>query len=347
MSKKNTAQDKIRDSKHRPHKMGRPMIVIAAGAFIVGLFIGAGTLMMWKVNVDGPLEIRQGSYEFINPLMECEFAEESIRQQALTPFKRDVMKIIEDQKKQGILSEASVYFRDMNNGPTFGIGEKEGFVPASLLKVITMMAVLHAAESDEKILQIKLHHVPRKTSFKQQVIASPPLKLGAAYTIDDLLYRMIAFSDNDAAFLLGTFIGPDRLNGLCRDLGVPTPDDRKEYLLSVKEYASFFRILYNASYLNRKMSERGLQYLSRSNFKNGIVAGVPTTVSVSHKFGEREHSAQDGRIMKQLHDCGIVYYPSHPYLLCIMTRGKDLDELSRAIQTISATVYSELHDQYK
>ncbi|MHB8845681.1 MAG: serine hydrolase [Nitrospirota bacterium] len=347
MSKKNKIPNKLGENKPLTQRWSRDVKFVAGGTFAAGLLLGAMAVWLMQKDVEAPIEVRQGSYEFINPLMECEFAEESIRQQALVPFKKDILKVIEEQKKQGALSEASVYFRDMNNGPTFGIGEKEGFAPASLLKVITMMTVLHAAEADEKMLQTKLRHVPRKTRFKQQVIASPPLKLGAAYTIDDLLYRMIAFSDNDAAFLLGTFIGTDLLNELCRDLGVPTPDDRKEYLLSVKQYASFFRILYNASYLNRKMSERGLQYLSRSEYKNGIVSGVPPAVMVAHKFGEREHTAPDGAMTKQLHDCGIVYYPDHPYLLCIMTRGKDFDKLSHAIQDISRTVYNELHDQYK
>jgi len=316
-------------------------------AFVIGLLVGALTAVMWKKGEDAPSESRQGKYTFINPLLECEQANDSIRQKALLPFKNNINKLIKDQKDRGAIIDAAVYYRDLNNGPWFGVGEKEPYAPASLLKVITMMSILHAAESDKQLLQKKLRHVPRKTSFRPQIIVYPPLTLGTAYTIDDLLHRMIAFSDNDAAFLLGTFIGNESLNSLCRDLGVPVPDTSGEYLLSVKEYASFFRILFNASYLNREMSEKGLQYLSRSEYKNGIVAGVPPTVSVAHKFGEREFITPNGNATKQLHDCGIVYYPNHPYLLCIMTRGNASEELTRAIQDISHTVYSSVQKQYE
>jgi hypothetical protein len=55
-------------------------------------------------------------------------------------------------------------------------------------------------------------------------------------------------------------------------------------------------------------------------------------------MGERE--LQNG--IRQLHDCGIVYLESHPYLLCIMTRGYDFEKLSKIISMISSQVYSEM-----
>lgn len=320
------------------------MIFVAGGAFAAGLLLGA---MLMHNDVDAPLEVRQGSYMFINPLLECEIAQESIRQQALMPFKKDVIKVIEDHKSQGALIDASVYFRDLNNGPWFGVGERERFAPASLLKIVTMMATLHIAETDGTVFQKKLRLSKLDGSYRQNIIPAKPLMPGAAYTVDELLNRMIALSDNDALYLLNDLVGVENLVNIYRDLGVPVPTKIGDHILTVKEYASFFRILFNASYLNRSMSERGLQYLSRSKYTTGIVAGVPPTIPVAHKFGEREIYSPDGSATKQLHDCGIVYFPDHPYLLCIMTRGKDFDELSRTIQDISRTVYNELQDQYE
>ncbi len=67
-------------------------------------------------------------------------------------------------------------------------------------------------------------------------------------------------------------------------------------------------------------------------------AGIP----VSHKFGE----AGTGNVERQLHDCGIVYFPDHPYLACIMTRGKDTDELKKSIVDISRFIYEKIDEQY-
>jgi hypothetical protein len=47
----------------------------------------------------------------------------------------------------------------------------------------------------------------------------------------------------------------------------------------------------------------------------------------------------------QLHDCGIVYYPHKPYLLCVMTRGKSSDDNSKMIAEISKLVYREVDTQ--
>jgi hypothetical protein len=77
-------------------------------------------------------------------------------------------------------------------------------------------------------------------------------------------------------------------------------------------------------------------------YKDGLIAGVPSNITISHKFGERELTDEKGNVVNQLHDCGIVYYPEHPYLLCIMTRGKNIDNLSRSISAISKIVYQEV-----
>jgi hypothetical protein len=61
-------------------------------------------------------------------------------------------------------------------------------------------------------------------------------------------------------------------------------------------------------------------------------------IPVAHKFGERTGFAGG---VKQLHDCGIVYYPKNPYLLCIMTRGTDFTKLESTIAAVSKMVYQE------
>jgi beta-lactamase class A len=68
------------------------------------------------------------------------------------------------------------------------------------------------------------------------------------------------------------------------------------------------------------------------------VAGVPAGISVANKFGERELA--DGT--RQLHDCGIVYHPERPYVLCVMTKGASFEQLSRTVADVSQLVYREI-----
>jgi hypothetical protein len=70
---------------------------------------------------------------------------------------------------------------------------------------------------------------------------------------------------------------------------------------------------------------------------------------VSHKFGQygvtdqQSPSGQDW----EFHDCGIVYYPNHPYHLCVMTKGPDLNALKKMVKGISQITYQEVRDTYK
>jgi len=106
--------------------------------------------------------------------------------------------------------------------------------------------------------------------------------------------------------------------------------------MSVKDYSSFFRILYNASYLSKEMSSKALKLLTQVNFNKGLVAGLPKGVKIAHKFGERGYALND---IKQLHDCGIVYHPRKTYLICVMTKGNKIEDLEYIIQKISKFIY--------
>lgn len=81
--------------------------------------------------------------------------------------------------------------------------------------------------------------------------------------------------------------------------------------------------------------------MSQTEFKEGLNRGLPAEITVAHKFGERDLGQQ-----KELHDCGIVYYPNQPYLLCVMTKGADFDDLSETIGEISKLVYNFIKENH-
>jgi beta-lactamase class A len=169
--------------------------------------------------------------------------------------------------------------------------------------------------------------------------------LGRSYTIDELINRMISRSDNEAANLLDINIDILELRNILQAiLFEQTHTDDTTNFLSVKNYASFFRILFNASYLNKTMSEKALSYLAILDFPAGIAAGIPKGIPEATKFGYRKFMKDD---ILQLHDCGIIYYPAHPYLLCVMTRGTNLGKLTEIIRDISFCTFSNVDSQVK
>jgi beta-lactamase class A len=147
---------------------------------------------------------------------------------------------------------------------------------------------------------------------------------------------MIIYSDNTAKSLILENVDQGYLARVYSDLGLSVPDFKNpDYLISLKDFVTYFRVLYSVTYLNKTMSEKALRLLTETEFKDGIAAGLPPEITVAHKFGERGYP--NGT--KELHDCGIVYLSKSPYLLGVMTKGRDFDILKDIVKDISRIVY--------
>lgn len=287
-------------------------------------------------------EIRKNfNYQFINPLLECDSSTIS-QDPNLASLKKSIEFIIDQEIGNKKISFGSVYYRDLNNGPWIGINANEYFSPASLIKVPVMMAYFKAAENDPLILTKKISNNKTFDYSQQNITPTQILEIDKEYTIEDLIERMIIYSDNAAYELLLDNIDNMKIYKVYQDLDVDiskAQNDPNGDIITVKDYASFFRILFNASYLDQDMSEKALTLLSKSQYYKGLVAGVPQNITIAHKFGERQFLPSHE---KQLHDCGIVYLTSKPYLLCIMSRADDFDQAANFIKQVSKTVYDEV-----
>ncbi len=289
-------------------------------------------------------QVRQmGNYSYINPLLECEVAEGSIDARKEN-FHGELEDFVASTKETRHLTEVAVYFRDLNNGPTFGVDEEGEFFPASLLKVPVMMAYYHLAERNPSIMDTLIpFEQEREFGIVPTIIPREKLAVGQSYTVEELIRRMIVYSDNQAITLLSERLPLAVVQDLFTIIGVGGDvlvDSASK--LTVKEYAGFFRILFNSSYLSRESSEKALALLASTDYHDALPAGVPAGIAIAHKFGE----AGSGAIEHQLHDCGIVYFPEHPYLACIMTRGQDTERLKQAIIDISRFIYTQIDMQY-
>jgi len=287
-------------------------------------------------------EMRSGGYQFTNPLLDCDNFHSSLIKSHVE-LDNDLNDYIENAVKNAEVKDVSVYFRSMNNGPWIGIRENEFYSPASLLKVPFLIAAYKKADADSNFLNQKvLYSKVFDSNYKPNIVGEKTLQLGETYTIEQLLEYMIIYSDNEAKEFLVKILGDDYIMKVITDLGVNLKGRDMNYdFITIKEYSSFFRIMYNASYLSRDMSEKALKMLSQTKFNDGIPAKLPKNIQISHKFGERGLPNSN---LKQLHDCGIVYLPNAPYLLCIMTKGSDFNKLIKVIADISEIVYKHLSE---
>ena len=169
------------------------------------------------------------------------------------------------------------------------------------------------------------------------------MTVGEIYNVKDLISNMIENSDNGAETLLLDNSNQKILNDIYHDLNIQVPSEVPDFTISARNYSTFLRILYNSTYLSDADSEEALSLMSKTTFKSALVAGVPSNVIVSHKYGERVDTNASGTVTAtELHDCGIVY-AENPYQICVMTKGyPDASEadLASVIKDISALVYN-------
>lgn len=280
--------------------------------------------------------------KFTNPLLLCDTAVPP-QTKEFRDLKNKIQDMVGSYKEQGVLKRASMYYRDLDSGSWVGVNEDDHYSPASLLKVPTMVALLKYAEENPSTLNKEILYDGSFDDNRAESIK--PLKViesGKSYTEEELIARMVGYSDNNATRLLDQNIDPSFQGKVYTDLGIDTPSLQGPVdFMSAKSYSYFFRILYNASYLSHEMSEKVLAILSLSDFPQGITGGLPQGITVAQKFGERVVYLKNNPnpVTKELHDCGVIYYPEHPYLLCVMTEGNDLDKLAGFIKDVSSTVY--------
>jgi beta-lactamase class A len=280
-------------------------------------------------------------FQFTNQSLGCAEYEESIS--SMKSLDQELNDATKRYVKDGRATSVSVWVRDLKTRQWAASNEFERYTPASLMKVPIMITYYKLAEIEPTILEKKIPYVrANKPDAGQYFPPQSQLIPGKSYTVEELIEQMIINSDNDARAILSDYVEPKLVNNTRVDLGIEIPlDPNSVDFTTVKTYANIFRILYNASYLRRDFSEKALSLMSKTTFK-GIREPLPASVSVSDKFGEREVVITDGTlVMRELHDCGIVYKKSHPYSICIMTKGENFDGLLSVIRELSELTYEK------
>ena len=129
------------------------------------------------------------------------------------------------------------------------------------------------------------------TAEDYAVVFQPEKKLeeGSMYTVGELIERMIIYSDNPSKNILVGDIFRNIKNkstdvvsvygysNIFEALVLSSPDTAN-HVMRAKEVAAFFRVLFNAFYLNRKYSEKSLELLSRTSFNKGMTRLMPTNI---------------------------------------------------------------------
>lgn len=228
-----------------------------------------------------------------------------------------------------------MYFEYLPTGTSVNINGNNEFYAASLFKTPVVMALYHTRErlgkNDDPVVALKPENLDEKFGNLW--------KKGAGYKIkqSELVKLALEESDNTAIKSLFPFIGSVDFEDVYQGLDINLDTNSKGAILSAKSYSSIFKALYFAAVISVDHSELILNHLSKTIFPDKLVAGVPSGIEVAHKIGNFIDS--DGN--EAFTDCGIVYKPKRPYLLCMVSRTDEQTARVR-MQDISKMIYDYL-----
>ncbi len=170
----------------------------------------------------GENTFRLKGFKYIKPLINEDRECESSRYSAL---KENLKNFIEDQTRAGNISCASVYLKNLGPGEDWiSVYPKLEYHPASLGKVPIMITYLKKSEKVPGLLDKEIVYVKDSKKIPSQNFVADSIRPGRKYKVRDLLYQMIANSDNHATLLLQDNIDFGSFKKTITDLGF---DDNK------------------------------------------------------------------------------------------------------------------------
>nr|MBP6884114.1 hypothetical protein [Candidatus Paceibacterota bacterium] len=168
--------------KHPDNKRNTDQLNFIQRHYILSILLSAGVIALICVPFIINRELRCGlRYDFVNNTVACE-GKPTISKVGYAKTQSEISNYLESQKKIGTILEASVYFRDLNNGPVFGVDETAPFIPASLLKLPLSLVFFGMAEKNPEILQEKIMFIGREIDFNQNFVSDRALVPNTQYT---------------------------------------------------------------------------------------------------------------------------------------------------------------------
>ncbi len=227
-----------------------------------------------------------------------------------------------------------IYFEYLPSGISAGVNEKQNYFLASLLKTPMVMAVYKQIENKEW--------------SKSDVLTIQPQDLdpffgdlykkgaGTRLTLEEAIGLALVQSDNTAKSALFAHLPDKALDEVFDYLDIPKELDGVLPVVTPKNYSSILRSLYLSSYLDKSSSNEILTYLTQTPFSDKLVAPIPKEVRVAHKIGVYDEGNPEKSVYT---DCGIVYVPKRPYILCLMDRDIEKNATTHMID-VSKMVYT-------
>lgn len=220
--------------------------------------------------------------------------------------------------------------RNLANGDQLSIRGDETFPTQSLIKVSILATLMDEVKNGRMRLDERSTMIDRDKVGGTGVIHY--LQSGDSFTLEDLAWLMITLSDNMATNLLLDKLDTRTVGVKMESLGLPhskvfaktfrretsiAPDSSKKYGLGVttpNEMAHLLSLLYEGKAVSPALDSLAITMLLANQDDRMMTRWLPENVRVAHKTGTGDVSRTD---------CGIIYAPSAPLSLCVLTTDNE------------------------
>ncbi len=189
-------------------------------------------------------------------------------------------------------------------------------VSASLYKMWVLAELYRQAKAGTISLD-GYDSVTGDDAYEDSVSGDVHLNVGDSVTLRQAAQLMITVSDNTSAHLLVRTLGPDNINAFMRRSGLNHSIldwNGGDNLTTPLDVLSEMEMIATSQMVDAEASKQMASFMLDQEINNLLPQGLPDGTPFAHKTG-----ALDGL----LHDAGIVYGPSGPFIIVAMSSNLD------------------------
>jgi beta-lactamase class A len=213
-------------------------------------------------------------------------------------------------------------------------------VSASLYKMWVLAELYHQASEGDLDLD-GYATVTYDDAYFDTTVNDLRLPAGSSITFRQAAYQMITVSDNTAAALLVRNLGPDNINAFMQQNGllhsVLDWSGNGDNMTTPLDMLREMELIATSKMVDAASSADMLDIMLDQQINDRLPVDLPDEARIAHKTGDLD---------SLLHDAGIIYGPSGPFVIVAMSSNLDtLDEAYSNMPVLARRVYDYFNSQ--